>query len=103
MRGDKTKFDEDKPMWDLLPYKQVSQVVDVLTFGASKYSIDGWKTVPNARSRYFAATMRHLAAWWEGEKLDKESGIHHLAHAACCIIFLMWNDDKEKSNEERTS
>lgn len=98
MRGDSTKFDEGKPMWDLLPYKQVSQVVDVMTFGASKYSVNGWQTVPNARSRYFAATMRHLTAWWEGEKIDKESGIHHLAHAACCILFLMWDDDKEKLN-----
>lgn len=35
-----------------------------------------------------AAAMRHLAAWRDGEQLDEESGLPHLAHALCCIVFL---------------
>lgn len=36
--------------------------------------------------------MRHLTAWWGGEKSDPESGEHHLAHLGCCVIFLLWFD-----------
>lgn len=91
------KHDKDKPRWDLLPYDSVGQVVDVLTFGAAKYADDNWKKVPDARRRYIAAAMRHLTAWIAGERKDPESGLHHLAHAACCILFLLWLDDtKEK-------
>jgi hypothetical protein len=31
------KFDNDKPRWELLPYKEVGEIVDVLTSGAKKY------------------------------------------------------------------
>jgi hypothetical protein len=38
---------------------------------------------------FFAALLRHLFAWWRGEELDPESGLSHLAHAGCCLMFLM--------------
>lgn len=92
-RGDGQKFDGGKPMWDLLPYRQLGHIAQVLTFGAEKYGANSWQSIPDFDSRYFAALMRHLAAWKEGEKLDPESGIEHLAHAGCCLLFLMWHDD----------
>jgi len=84
------KDDQEKARWDLLPYKEVSQVVRVLTFGACKYSDNNWKRVSNPHNRYFAAAMRHLTAWKEGEIKDPETGQNHLAHAVCCLLFLMW-------------
>lgn len=86
------KHDAGKPRWDLLPWREVGSVVDVLTHGAAKYSPGNWKRVEDQRSRYFAAAMRHLTLWWGGERLDEESGRPHLAHAACCVLFLMWGD-----------
>lgn len=83
------KHDAGKRRWSLLPFNALRQVVDVLEFGAAKYAVDGWKTVPNARTRYYDATMRHLTEWWAGESLDPESGLHHLAHASCCVLFLL--------------
>lgn len=97
MRGDEKKHDHGKPMWDLLPFRAVADVVRVLTYGADKYGPDSWQTVDNARPRYFAATMRHLTAWWGGERIDPESGLPHLAHAVCSLLFLAWFD------EERTT
>ena len=88
------KFDQEKDRWDLLPFESVTQIVKVLTFGAKKYEPNNWQKVPEAKSRYFAACMRHLNAWWGGEKIDPESGIHHLAHAGCCILFLLWFEGK---------
>lgn len=83
------KFDSAKARYDLLPFAALESVVDVLTYGAKKYAPDQWRDVPEARRRYFAAALRHLVAWWGGERLDKESGLHHLAHATCCVMFLL--------------
>lgn len=92
MRGDSMKQDNGKPMWDLLPFGPVGEIVKVLTFGAEKYGPENWRMVPDAKNRYFAALMRHITAWWDGEMVDPESGLHHLAHAGCCLLFLTWFD-----------
>lgn len=97
-RGDSLKKDHRKPMWDLLPFQPVGQIVEVLTFGANKYGPNTWQQVPDAKNRYFAALMRHLTAWWDGEDTDPESGIHHLAHAGCNLVFLMWFDERINKN-----
>jgi hypothetical protein len=83
------KFDGEKAKWDLLPMRAVSSVVDVLTFGARKYAPWNWARVPDQRPRYYAACLRHLVAWWHGERLDPDSGLPHLAHAVCCLLFLL--------------
>ena len=95
------KHDDAKPRWSLLPWAQVERVVDVLTFGARKYEVDNWKRVPNARVRYFNAAMRHLLAWHRGERNDSESGLPHIAHAVCCLLFLAWFDDNAAGREGR--
>lgn len=89
------KHDDGKPRWDLLPHAAVSRVVDVLTFGARKYSPGAWRMVPGWRWRYYAAAWRHAVAWWLGERHDPDSGLHHLAHAATCLLFLLELDETE--------
>lgn len=93
------KADAGKLRLSLLPWRAVGQIVQVLEFGAAKYEPDNWQRVPNARQRYFDAAMRHLLAWWNGERLDAESGLPHLAHAGCCVLFLLWADDKPAQRE----
>lgn len=89
-----TKLDGGKPDWSLLPMGTVDLVVKVLTFGAEKYERDNWQKVEHLPERYYSASMRHIDAWWRGEMHDPESGIHHLAHAACCLLFLIWWDEE---------
>jgi hypothetical protein len=86
------KYDGGKPRWDLLPYKAVSSIVDVLTYGAKKYKEWNWLLVEDADDRYFAAAMRHMVARRNGEILDPETKLPHLAHAACCILFSLHFD-----------
>ncbi|MBS1170601.1 MAG: hypothetical protein H6R01_1519 [Burkholderiaceae bacterium] len=86
------KFDSGKRRWSLLPAGSVEEAVDVLEIGAAKYSEDNWQRVPNPRTRYYNALMRHINAWWTGEQKDPETGKHHLAHAICCAMFLIWFD-----------
>jgi hypothetical protein len=90
------KYDSKKLRWDLLPLGPVEKVVRILTHGAKKYSANSWQSVPNGKERYYAAAMRHLAAWRAGKKKDSASRLPHLAHAACNLIFLMWLDDEKK-------
>ena len=87
------KDDLGKPQWCLLPFKAVEKIVKVLTFGAAKYSPGNWKNVSHADQRYFSALLRHLSAWHSGERFDKETKLSHLAHAGCCLLFLMELDD----------
>jgi hypothetical protein len=90
MEGRKDDF--KKLRWDLLPVEIIERVVLVLTKGAEKYDSYNWMKVSNAKERYYAAAMRHIIAWRKGEIFDQEWNIEHLAHAICCLIFLMWFD-----------
>lgn len=83
------KFDDDKPDYSLLPPNALEEVVKVLTIGAKKYDRHNWKKLDNIDDRYFAAAQRHLWALQKGEIYDDETGIHHGAHAICCIMFLV--------------
>lgn len=82
------KHDYGKPKWSLMPWDAARQVVAVLTFGAQKYPPRNWEAGA-AYSRYFDALQRHVTAWWAGETNDPETGLHHLAHAGCCMLFLL--------------
>lgn len=83
------KFDAGKPDYTLLPWASVEEIVKVLDFGAKKYARDNWRHVDNAENRYLAAAFRHMAAHAQGEEHDPETGLPHLAHAGCCILFLL--------------
>jgi len=52
--------------------------------------VNNWQQVENPRERYYDAAMRHLYAWFNGEPKDLETGESHLAHAICCLLFLLW-------------
>ncbi len=84
------KYDTDKPDYTLLPWDAVEEIVKVLDFGARKYARDNWKHVEDGETRYLAAAFRHLATYNRGnQKDDPETGLSHLAHAGCCILFLL--------------
>lgn len=87
------KDDKEKLMWNLLPWKAVEGMVRVLTFGAKKYSPNGWRSVPDAKSRYQAALLRHLRALNAGEQLDTESGLRHIDHILTNAAFLAELED----------
>lgn len=77
-----------KTRFDLIPFDAVGEIADVLAYGAQKYSANNWCR-GTEWGRYFAALCRHIFAWWRGEDKDPETGFSHLAHAGCCLLFLM--------------
>jgi len=86
--GTALKFDTDKLPLHLLSTEAMNQTAAVLKFGAQKYAEHNWRK-GFAWSRPLAAAMRHITAFNDGEDRDPESGLSHLAHAACCIMFLL--------------
>lgn len=86
--------ENEKDRWDLLPIGPVREIVKVLTIGARKYKDWNWTKVPEARDRYYAAIWRHIIAYRSGEAKDQETGLHHLAHAGACVLFLLWFDQE---------
>ncbi|UTO27815.1 dATP/dGTP diphosphohydrolase domain-containing protein [Bartonella harrusi] len=101
------KNDIGKPRVDLIPPLTLLDIGRVLEFGANKYSANNWRHGMNW-SRLYGAASRHLLTWFGGEDKDVESGLSHLAHAACCLLFLMeceakqiGHDDRVKSNGQR--
>lgn len=97
------KHDQGKLRYDLLPAFALDEAVKVLTAGAVKYNEDfnqeNWRNVPNPKRRYFGAVMRHLWAWWRGEKNDPETGISHLAHACTNVMFLLEKEIEGEFND----
>ena len=55
-------------------------VAEVSTFGANKYTVGGWRLVPNGQKRYADAEMRHKLARASGELYDVESKLLHQTH-----------------------
>lgn len=92
------KYDSDKLEYSLLPKGVLTPILKVLSFGKKKYAADNWMKVDNPKERYYNAMQRHITQWWEGEKYDSETGENHLAHAACCLMFLLWFENKEDGN-----
>lgn len=90
------KHDAGKLRPGLIPVECIKAVAEVLTFGADKYSPNGWKDVEP--EKYIEALWRHYIAWKIGEKNDEESGLSHAAHFATNAIFLLWFElEKEKA------
>ena len=103
------KHDEGKPDWTLLPLLPLREVVDVLMYGAKKYSPHNW--IKGTRQRYRAAAWRHWIAYEAGEPRDPETGRSHLAHLICCALYLLYfeltgtgfGDEGETSAKETSS
>jgi hypothetical protein len=76
-------------------------VVAVLTYGAKKYKRDSWQTVPNAKQRYTDAFYRHMNAYHNGEEIDEESGLAHILHATCNMMFICWFEIQEHYSQTK--
>lgn len=109
--GDNTtggvKHDQNKIRMDLLPWDAVVEIAKIFTFGASKYADRNWEKGFDW-SRVYAALQRHLTMWFQGQDKDPETGKSHLAHAGCCLFFLLafvlrdtGRDDRPKLPDEQ--
>lgn len=79
------KLDANKNRLGLVLFgfaRALQEVGKVGTFGANKYSDNGWVEVPEGEQRYTDAMFRHLLQEVTEGQLDLETGLLHAAHAA---------------------
>ena len=96
------KHDQDKPRLELIPPELLLLTGEVLTLGAEKYTPRNWEK-GMAWGRIYGALQRHLTAWWAGEDCDPETGKTHLAHASCCIAFLLAYEARSIGTDDRAA
>lgn len=82
------KFDTGKPRYGLFPAYAMEALANVYTFGEAKYDSRNWEQ-GLAYSRVYDAIFRHVWAFIRGEDIDRESGLHHMAHAAFGCLALV--------------
>lgn len=99
IKGVKNDFQDGKLRWDLLPLEEVEDIVRVYTAGAKKYSDNSWQNLENGYQRYKAAMLRHLLEYEKGNKVDDDTGCHHLSQVAWNAIALLWLDKHGKGKE----
>ena len=88
------KHDEGKPILSLISSDALEELAKVLSFGAKKYEDHNWRK-GFKWSRIYDAAQRHLIKYNRGERIDPETGLSHLSHAFCNLMFLI---EFEKNN-----
>jgi hypothetical protein len=100
-RGTCARTNGGKIKFSSLPLNLLAGTARVLMFGAKKYAPWNWAKGGDW-STPFDCTMRHLIKFWYfGESHDKESGLHHIDHAICNLLFLRHCIDTWGSGDDR--
>jgi len=79
--------DASKPPLSLIDPTFILGLGAVLGFGARKYAAGNWLKGMKW-SEVLNGIKRHLAAIETGEMIDSDSGLPHVYHASCGIMFL---------------
>lgn len=82
------KDNRSKSRVDLIPASALMAVGEVMARGAEKYKPHNWR-LGLGWSDTIGSALRHLYAFNEGQDLDPETGLSHVAHAACQVLFLL--------------
>ncbi len=88
------KNDLGKPTFARLPQTALLRVAEVRAYGIQKYGGDNWTEIDNVEMRMADAALRHQNARLRGEILDPESGLPHLAHAICSLLFQLETEEQ---------
>ena len=100
-KGSGARYNDNKPDLSLIPLCTLEDEARVWSYGAQKYAKDNWKK-GQAWSIPLASMLRHLAAWQNGEDVDKESLLPHLAHIACNLRMLTFYSKAYVEGDDRS-
>jgi len=91
----------DKLPFHLFPFTAIIYGTLALLDGALKYGRTNWRAAGVRASIYYDACLRHLTKWFEGEIIDPDSKLPHLAHALACIAILIDAIEVNKLKDDR--
>lgn len=78
-----------KPPLGLVPPAALILTAKAMQHGAEKYGPYNWREKAVRNTVYIDAAMRHLMRYLDGEDVDTDSGVPHVAHVAACMSILM--------------
>jgi len=82
------KHDQGKLRLSLVPPHGLAHVAEVMQFGEKKYAAHNFIQEGGlGMTRCVEAAMRHILSHQQGETMDPESGLMHLAHAAASLLM----------------
>ncbi len=71
-----------------IPSKPLIEIGLAMLEGGRKYGTHNYRAIGVRMSTYYDACLRHVISWWEGEDIDKDSGMHHVIKAISTLIVL---------------
>ena len=92
------RYNAGKLKWSLIDFKSLEPMIEVLEFGAQKYSANNWKK-GLLTSEICESMIRHLVEYMSGNKIDSESGKSHIGHILCNAMLLSHMDGKNEFND----
>lgn len=93
---------DSKPPLDLLEHPAEIEIARALATGAHKYGKKNFRAIGSIKaSVYGGAVRRHIGAWLNGEDIDPDSGLSHLAHVGACIHVLFGSMEAERFEDDR--
>lgn len=99
VKGIKNDRLDGKLRWELLPLKEIEDIVRVYTAGAEKYGSNQWQNLDDGYNRYKAALFRHLVEYEKGNEVDKDTGCLHLAQVAWNAIAMLYYSKQKAENK----
>ena len=87
--------------FSLIPFDWLWEMATHFGRGAKKYADRNWER-GYAWSLSYDAHSRHMNQWLRGERIDAETGSHHLIAAAWHLIVLWWFERHQKGTNDLT-
>lgn len=81
--------EERRCLLHLIPSPGLIATALAMQNGAEKYGPYNWREEGVGACTYLSAAMRHIRTWLDGEEDASDSGVHHLGHAAACLMILL--------------
>lgn len=90
-----------KVPFSTVPAEVIADIALGMLEGARKYGRHNYRIAGVRASVYYDAALRHLMAWWEGEDIDPDSGLHHVTKALTSLTVLRDAMLNEKVTDDR--
>lgn len=90
-----------KPPLHFVPPVALLHLGAAMENGGDKYGAMNWREKRISSSVYYDAAMRHLLAWWDGEDVAPDSGVHHLGHVMACMALILDGSASGMLNDNR--
>lgn len=84
-----------------VPMGVMLEVGNAMLEGARKYGRHNYRAAGVRHSIYVDAVFRHLAAHWEGEQIDPDSGLPHITKAIAALVVLRDSMIQENDQDDR--